>query len=230
MRIPGRCECEIEEARKQEQLLEQQQKRIRIERLFSASMLGQRFAECTFDNWIARPGAQMTFETCIDYVKSWDDKRQVGNGLIIYGTPGNGKSHLSAAIANSLLAREYAVIFANVPELLNRIRATFGGNARETSADIMSTLQAADLLILDDAGAEKWSDWVESTLYSIINSRYMNRAPVILTSNLELTELADAIGGRTFDRLLECCTIVENLASSYRVEFARKRALQIKAR
>ena len=92
----------------------------------------------------------------------------------------------------------------------------------------MNALQMADLLILDDAGAEKWSSWVETTLYSIINSRYMARLPVIITSNLDLVELKEAVGYRTFDRLIETCPIIENTASSYRVEIASQRAKKIK--
>jgi DNA replication protein DnaC len=228
MMVPGRCECEKEEARKQEELEERRQKRIRIERLFNISMLGPRFAECTFDNWKHRPGSEKAYEASIDYVKNWHEKRKTGEGLIMYGSPGNGKSHLGAAIANSLLATENTVIFANVPNLLLRIQATFGASKKETQSEIMNVLQLADLLILDDAGAEKWSSWVETTLYSIINSRYMARLPVIITSNLGISELKDAVGYRTFDRLIETCPIIENTASSYRVEIASQRAKKIK--
>lgn len=227
MIVPGRCQCEIEEARRQEELEERRQKRIRIERLFNISMLGPRFAECTFNNWKHRPGSEKAYEACVDYVKNWHSKRTTGEGLIIYGTPGNGKSHLAAAIANSLLARENTVISANVPNLLLRIQATFDSK-KETQSEIMNALQMADLLILDDAGAEKWSSWVETTLYSIINSRYMARLPVIITSNLDLVELKEAVGYRTFDRLIETCPIIENTASSYRVEIASQRAKKIK--
>jgi len=230
MMIPGRCECEKEEARKQEELEERRQKRIRIERLFNISMLGPRFAECTFDNWKPRPGSEKAYEASIEYVKNWHERNKTGEGLIMYGSPGNGKSHLGAAITNSLLARENTVIFANVPNLLLRIQATFGTSNKETQSEIMNALQLADLLVLDDAGAEKWSNWVETTLYSIVNSRYNNRLPIIVTSNLELTELKEAVGYRTFDRLLEVCPIIENTASSYRVEIASQRARKIRSK
>lgn len=229
MMVPGRCECEKEEARRQEELEERRQKRIRTERIFNTSMLGPRFAECTFDNWKPRLGSEKAYEASIEYVKNWHERRKTGEGLIMYGSPGNGKSHLAAAITNSLLAREYTVIFANVPNLLLRIRATFDSK-KETQSEIMNALQLADLLVLDDAGAEKWSNWVETTLYSIVNSRYNNRLPIIVTSNLKLPELKEAVGYRTFDRLIEVCPIIENTAPSYRVEIASQRARKIRSK
>ena len=80
----------------------------------------------------------------------------------------------------------------------------------------MRALTRADLLVLDDAGAEKWTEWTEPTLYTIIDERYSYCKPLIITTNSTLDELEKKIGDRAMDRVLEMCEIVENTGESYR--------------
>jgi len=87
--------------------------------------------------------------------------------------------------------------------------------------EIMKTLTQADLLVLDDAGAEKCTQWTEPTLYTIIDERYTNKRSIIVTTNAGLEELEQKIGFRAMDRLLEVCAIVENEGTSYRQEVGR---------
>ncbi|MRB85087.1 hypothetical protein GH851_31765, partial [Bacillus thuringiensis] len=82
------------------------------------------------------------------------------------------KTHLAAAIANELSKQGFIVVFQSVPELLQRIRSTFNSDNKENETQIMRALLECDLLILDDIGAEKTTEWVEEKLFNVIDGRY----------------------------------------------------------
>ena len=90
--------------------------------------------------------------------------------LMIWGEPGNGKTHLAASIANELSKQGYIVVFQSVPELLQRIRNTFSSENKESETQIMRALLECDLLILDDIGAEKpRNGWKKSYSVSLMD-------------------------------------------------------------
>lgn len=221
------CQCEIERMERERIELQEAEKKHRIKRLFDTSMLCPRFAECTFENWMPMPGTEVAHYEAQNFISSFSDKMRTGEGLLFYGPPGNGKSHLAAAIANKLISMEFTVVFANVPSLLGRIRKTYSEKRGETEVDILQAVSDCSLLILDDAGAEKWSDWVETTLYTIVDDRYRHKKPMIITTNLTLKALEDAIGFRAFDRILEMCMVVENSGESFRRRKAKERITKL---
>lgn len=224
--LRGVCSCEQAEWQEEARWLRELEQRQDIERLFSMAELGPRFAECTFDNWQPRPGAVEAHKAALDYVEHFRDYAAEGRGLILFGPPGNGKSHLAAAIVNRLLGQGVCCVARTVPALLKRIQATWDADIGVTEHSLIQALVNADLVVLDDAGAEKWSEWSESTLYYVIDERYRWKRPVVLTSNCDLKTLEAQVGTRAFDRLVETCTLVENRATSYRQEYARKRRVR----
>lgn len=196
----------------------------RIALLFKQSKPGARFADCRFDNFRARPGAEKAFEIAKRYAESWPPER--GGGLLFFGACGNGKSHLAAAVVNYLIPQGIAAVVQPVPELLRMFRATYNEESKIRESELMDGLIEADLLVLDDIGAEKWTEYSESQLYQVIDARYRHMKPLIVTTNLGLTKeplLEDAIGMRAMDRLIEMCLLVENRATSYRKEIAATR-------
>jgi DNA replication protein DnaC len=196
---------------------EQRRERERkLRRLFDDTRLGERFKESTFEQWVSMPGTQKAFSEAVAMVDQWNERRETGQGLILYGPPGNGKSHLAASIINGLVSKGVLGVFLSVPELMDRIRYTYDTQNNETESAILAGLDSADLLILDDAGAERWSEWVESKLFRIIDTRYRKRKPIIVTTNLDLKALGQAVGLRSMDRLIEMCTVVELTGKSYR--------------
>lgn len=140
--------------------------------------------------------------------------RESRRGIYIHGTVGSGKTHLMYAIGKhieddtplgGIRVRAY-----NTTELLQDIRNDFNSSdpysRKHTLADL---LEFRGLLLLDDIGSEKLSDWVMETFYSIVNRRYEDCLPTIFTSNLPLSELAERIGDRTVSRVVESCDVFE---------------------
>lgn len=215
------CECVVE--REEAKIREAQNfaKKREIEKLFSISNLGERFSKSTFESFLDRNGSEIAYKVAVKYVKTF--KEWNGESLMLWGEPGNGKTHLAAAIVNELSKKGYIVVFQSVPELLQRIRSTFNSENKENETQIMRALLECDLLILDDIGAEKTTEWVEEKLFNIIDGRYRKELPTLYTSNLEPKELKNQVGKRSYDRMVETSLTVKNEAASYRREIAKQR-------
>lgn len=124
------------------------------------------------------------YNRCVAYAENFD---MDSSNLYFYGRTGLGKTHLSLAIANEAIKKGYNVVYGSVITFLNKLeREKFGRTETFETEDI---LVDADLLILDDLGAEFATPFVVSALYNIINCRIARGAPTIISSNLTLTEL-----------------------------------------
>ncbi|MED2022521.1 ATP-binding protein, partial [Bacillus thuringiensis] len=183
--------------------------------------LGERFKKSTFEAFREREGSVTAGQIAQKYVNEF--KKWNGESLMIWGEPGNGKTHLAAAIANELSKQGFIVVFQSVPELLQRIRSTFNSDNKENETQIMRALLECDLLILDDIGAEKTTEWVEEKLFNVIDGRYRKELPTLYTSNLRPKELQEQVGKRSYDRMVETSLTIKNEATSYRREIAKQR-------
>lgn len=119
--------------------------------------------------------------------------------IVMKGKTGLGKTHLSLAIANHVIQHGHSVIYGSAPDLLRKIEQEHFGNA---DTDTASLLQETDLLILDDLGAEFESKFYVSALYNIVNTRINSGKPMIINTNMEITELQQRYGDRIASRLL----------------------------
>lgn len=133
-------------------------------------------------------------------------------GLYIHGDVGTGKTHIVHALTKHSSSRFY-----NITSLLRRIRADFSRQAYDRENLEEDIIGTNSLVIIDDIGSEKISDWVSETFYHIINQRYNDMKPMIFTSNFEIKDLAERIGDRTTSRIVEMCDVVELVGKDHRL-------------
>ena len=179
--------------------------------LMSEARIPPRYNNCDFT----------TFETNHDSLRDAHRKATefaerfpvVDKGLLFHGQPGVGKTHLATAILKDVIRTKNARgKFYETSELLRLLRETYGTGTRVNEMDILRPMMEAELLVLDDLGQEKTSDWVQETLGLLINTRYASRLPTIFTTNLvdsaDVTDpnsIAYRVGLRTRSRLIEMC-------------------------
>lgn len=119
--------------------------------------------------------------------------------LVLEGPYGCGKTHLAAAIGNERLANGDMVLFITVPDLLDHLRSTYGPSSEIGYDEMFDRIRGAQLLILDDLGAENPSQWAGEKLFQLLNYRYSHRLPTVITTNVDL----DRIDGRIRSRMLD---------------------------
>ncbi|MED4076325.1 ATP-binding protein [Lysinibacillus fusiformis] len=215
------CQCEQDIKKAEVERLIRAKEENEVRTLFSISNIGDRYLNANFDNFLMRQGAEKAFKAAKYYAENFAEFG--AESLLLWGDVGNGKTHLAASVHNHLVAQGKVVVFISMPELLGKIRATFNKNNNESEQQIMKALMICDLLIIDDLGAEKISDWVLETMFQIFDGRSRRKKPILATSNLNPKDLPEQIGKRIPDRLIEMSQPVKNEATSYRREIAKGR-------
>ena len=219
------CKCEskeLEEKTKQEEYEEQMR---RINRLKEASMMDKKYREVTFDKYEVREENKKVFEMAKKYVDRFQDMYKKNQGLLLYGPVGTGKSFTAACIGNYLLDNAKPVIMTSFVKILQDIWE----NDRE--AEYITILNSASLLIVDDLGTERETDYALEKVYNIIDSRVRANKPMIITSNLELNDIMeceDIRKKRIYDRILECCYPMYVGGKSFRMMKAAQRFDEMK--
>lgn len=180
----------------------------KIYQAFRDSNITPRFHEKTFANFEVTPGTAKAHAVAVNYNPDQD-------GLVFFGPVGTGKTHLAAAISNRLFGT-IGVLFISCPEFLMKLRDAMNGRGAKKNLSLLSTAKAVGLLVLDDIGTEKSSEWVTEILFILINHRYEFKLPTLLTTNCNLTLLEEKIGDRIVSRLVEMCRCVEFSGPDYR--------------
>ena len=147
-----------------------------------------------------------------DFLAGFDPRG--GNGLYISGNVGSGKTHAASALARALMYNDASVVMTTTLDMLDSIQATYGKSASQSGG--VRHFTGCDLLILDDIGKENGNGWALTTLFQVVNTRYEEMRPIVVTSQYPLASLARRLGRSgeresaeaIASRLFEMCAVV----------------------
>ena len=160
------------------------------------------------------------------YVENWPTMQEENIGYLLWGGVGTGKSYFAGCIANALMEQEVAVRMTNFALILNDLTASFEGRN-----EYIARLCRAPLLILDDFGMERGTEYGLEQVYNVVDSRYRSRRPLIVTTNLSLQDLQhpqDTAHARIYDRLLEMCAPIRFSGENFRRVTAQDKLARLK--
>lgn len=228
LRVAEPCECRI--ARRQVRMIEQ-------------ARIPQRYAHCTLDDfetqlpWSDRSQGKALFKAK-NFVREYMPAGN-GTGLLLTGSIGVGKTHLAVGILRALINDRGAQgLFYDYRDLLKQVQNSYNQSVETTELDVLRPVFEAEVLVLDEVGAAKRSDWVWDTVAHILNTRYNNMRTTIITTNyanlppggsesnaaraaMRDETLGDRIGERMRSRLQEMCVVVEMSGEDFRQKVKR---------
>lgn len=202
-----RCACECSVAQNAREA-EEKRKRDRMQYLDSMRRTG--FPDAEIRKWTFTESDHAdpkTENVARKYAANFNTMREKGIGLLLCGTVGTGKSFLAASIANALIDQGTPCLMTNFSRIISRISEKFGGDQK-----YLDNLNRFDLLIIDDLGAERDSEYMWEKVMDVIDARYRAGLPLIVTTNLnpkDLYDPSDIRRQRVFSRLKEMCIFLE---------------------
>ena len=198
---PIRCKCQQKLYNQEETKRKLLEKQAEIERMKASGLQDKALYDYTFDK---DNGINPEMAYAHKYVENWEDMKANSSGLLLWGNVGTGKSFFAGCIANALLEKGVPVLMTNFSRILN----TLTGMHFEDRNQFIDSLNRYSLLIIDDLGIERNSEFALEQVFNVIDSRYRSKKPLIVTTNLTLTELnsaPDVAHRRIYDRILERC-------------------------
>ncbi|SEG62217.1 DNA replication protein DnaC [Bryocella elongata] len=226
-RAATECRCRIER---------------RAQRRIEAAHLPDRYMDCTLEDYDTQfPSADRSLAMALNIAKNFVDGYPVATdrtGLMFVGTPGLGKTHLAASVLRGLIVeRGVRGLFVDYRDLLKQVQNSYDPRVSATELSILKPVFEAEVLVIDDLGASKPSEWVFDTVAHILNTRYKDRLTTIVTTNYtnapetnrdvlaQMTDaqrvmsdrtLGDRVGNRVLSRLQEMCVVVEMRGVDFR--------------
>ena len=226
------CECRLE---------------VRVSRLLQRASIPKRYEHCSLESYDASfHGADRSLATAHLMARRFADgypATTAGRGLLLTGSIGVGKTHLAVGILQALIVEKSVHgLFCDYRELLKEIQHSYNPQVATTEMEILRPVFDAEVLVLDELGAAKPTDWVWDTVALVLNTRYNDKRTTIITTNyadlppggtgngsngvsraVREETLGDRIGERMRSRLAEMCVVVEMRGEDFRRNVARAR-------
>lgn len=221
--LPHPCRCEQERLDREAAEQEARRHRQAVADLKRRGFTDPAMGEWTFAN---DNGKCPQMKHARFYVENWQTMQEENIGYLLWGGVGTGKSYFAGCIANALMEQEVAIRMTNFALILNDLTASFEGRN-----EYISRLCRAPLLILDDFGMERGTEYGLEQVYNVIDSRYRSRRPLIVTTNLSLHDLQhpqDTAHARIYDRLLEMCAPIRFSGENFRKATAQDKLARLK--
>jgi DNA replication protein DnaC len=195
------CCCQQERADREEAERRRWEQFQKVRRLKASGLQDKALGEYTFQNDL---GYNLEMEKAHRYVERWAEMLESSTGLLLWGGVGTGKSFFAGCIANALIDQGVPVLMTNFARILNTLTGMYSQDRNQ----FIDSLNQYSLLILDDLGVERSSEFALEQVFHVIDSRYRSQKPMIVTTNLTLEELkhpTDLAHARIYDRMLERC-------------------------
>lgn len=192
--VPVMCSCMIAEQKKQERLA-------RIEKYRNTGFPDRELQKCRFD--FDDQKSKKASDMCRNYARKFSEFKNAGKGLILFGGVGTGKTFLASCIANELIDNGVPCLVTNFARIINTLQGMYEGKQK-----YLDSLNEFDLLVIDDLGIERNTEYVNELVYNIIDARYRNGNPMIITTNMKYSDLyhtEDTSKARIYSRIIEMC-------------------------
>ena len=196
------CACQTADHEKREQERKHREFLDMVERNRNVGLPDPELRKHTFENDLGYNPKQIAIAK--QYVQHWEEFLNTSTGLLLWGNVGTGKSYIAGCIANALLDKGVPVIMTNFARLLNKLTDMYSGDRNA----YIDSFKRYPLMIIDDLGMERDSEFAREQVFSVIDSRYRSQLPMIVTTNLSLEELKDTTDlskARIYDRVMERC-------------------------
>jgi DNA replication protein DnaC len=214
----------------------------------SLARIPRRYEHCTLDSFEPNfgEGAHRSLSIALRNARKFVDGYPLmndGSGLLLTGSIGVGKTHLAVGILQALVDERGATgLFYDYRELLKQVQNSYNPRVAATELEVLAPVFDAEVLVLDEIGASKPTDWVWDTVAHILNTRYNDKRTTIITTNyanlpplgmaigeegqrqtrtLREETLGDRIGERMRSRLQEMCIVVEMQGEDFRQKVKR---------
>jgi DNA replication protein DnaC len=225
--IWGACPgCEADKRRTEEEArvaMYAERDRKALEEKIDQAAIPQRFIGKTLETFNAdTEGKRYALTIARDFIENFEARLKKGDGLILSGMPGTGKSHIAAAILQGILPKHVGM-YATCMGAIRAVRETWRKDSERSEREVLNILGTVPLLVLDEIGVQYGTDGEQTIIFDILDRRYRDMMPSVLLTNQDKAGLKTFIGERAYDRLTETCRWVPFDWPSYRAQ-ARKEA------